>query len=60
MAIGLVNQLYIMVTAIVIAVIFMMIFFGSISKPIKEHPTIKILALNFHTAYRINIDGRWI
>ena len=46
-AIGLVNQLNIMIIAIVIAIIFMMIFINSISTFIEEHPTIKILALSF-------------
>ena len=46
-AIGLVDQLYIMVTAIIVSVIFMFIFIGSISKFIDEHPTIKVLALSF-------------
>jgi len=46
-AIGLVNQIPIMVVAIIIAVIFMMIFVGKISDFIDDHPTIKILALSF-------------
>jgi len=47
-AIGLAgDQLYIMVTAIIVAIIFMLIFIGSISRFIDEHPTVKILALSF-------------
>lgn len=46
-AIGLVEQIEIMVIAIVIAVIFMMIFVGAISRFVERHPTIKILALSF-------------
>lgn len=46
-AIGLVNQLPVMVTAIVIAMIFMIFMAGTISSFIEKHPTIKILALSF-------------
>ncbi|MFQ5633248.1 MAG: TerC family protein, partial [bacterium] len=46
-AIGLANQIQIMVIAIVIAVIFMMIFVGAISTFVERRPTIKILALSF-------------
>ena len=46
-AIGLVEHVQIMVIAIVIAVIFMMVFVGAISRFVERHPTIKILALSF-------------
>lgn len=46
-AIGMANELIIMVLAVVIAVIFMMLFSGAISKFVEDHPTIKILALSF-------------
>ncbi len=46
-AIGLAEHLAIMVIAIVIAVIFMMLFIGSIGTFVERHPTIKILALSF-------------
>lgn len=46
-AIGMVNEISIMVIAVVIAVIFMMIFITSISNFVEKHPTIKILALSF-------------
>lgn len=46
-AIGLANSIEIMVIAIVIAVIFMMIFSASLSRFVDNHPTIKILALSF-------------
>lgn len=46
-AIGLANRIEIMVIAIVIAVIFMMIFSASLSRFVDNHPTIKILALSF-------------
>lgn len=46
-AIGLVDQIWIMVVSVVIAVIFMMVFVTAISNFIDEHPSIKILALSF-------------
>ncbi len=46
-AVGMADHLGVMVTAVVIAVIFMMIFVGSVSKFVEDHPTIKILALSF-------------
>lgn len=46
-AVGMTNNLGIMITAVVIAVIFMMIFSGGISRFVHRHPTIKMLALSF-------------
>jgi predicted tellurium resistance membrane protein TerC len=46
-AIGMASQLFIMVTAVVIAVGFMMLFSGKISSFVEKHPTIKMLALSF-------------
>ena len=46
-AIGMANELAVMVIAVIIAVIFMMFFSGSISDFVEKHPTIKILALSF-------------
>lgn len=46
-AVGMTSQLPIMVTAVVLAVIFMMFSAGSISDFVHRHPTIKILALSF-------------
>ena len=46
-AIGMANQLIVMVLAVVIAVIFMMFSSGSISEFVESHPTLKILALSF-------------
>lgn len=46
-AIGMASQLAVMVTAVVIAVGFMMFFSGKISAFVDEHPTIKMLALSF-------------
>ena len=46
-AIGLANQLGVMVAAIVIAVIVMIFLAGKISAFVETHPTIKMLALSF-------------
>lgn len=46
-ALGMASQLAVMVTAVVISVIFMMLFSGKISSFVEKHPTIKMLALSF-------------
>ena len=46
-AIGMVQQISIMVTAMVIAMIVMLMSASSISEFVEKHPTIKILALSF-------------
>ncbi|GJL55072.1 MAG: membrane protein [Nitrospirales bacterium] len=46
-AIGMADQVWVMATAIIIAVGMMMASSGAISDFIDEHPTIKILALSF-------------
>jgi predicted tellurium resistance membrane protein TerC len=46
-ALGMANQLIVMVIAVVLAVGFMMLFSGKISAFVEQHPTIKILALSF-------------
>ena len=46
-AIGLVDQVAVMVIAIIIAVIFMIFMAGPVSRFIENHPTVKILALSF-------------
>jgi len=46
-AVGMAQQIWIMVVAMVIAVGVMLIFAGAISRFVAKHPTIKILALSF-------------
>ncbi len=46
-AVGMANDIAVMVTAVVIAVGFMMVFAGPISRFVEDHPTVKILALSF-------------
>jgi predicted tellurium resistance membrane protein TerC len=46
-AVGMANRIGVMIAAVVIAVIFMLIFSGRISDFIQRHPTLKMLALAF-------------
>jgi len=46
-AVGMAEDLYIMITSVVIAVIVMMLFAERVSRFVKQHPTLKILALSF-------------
>lgn len=46
-AIGMANQIWVMITAVIIAVIFMLFLSGRISTFVNSHPTVKMLALSF-------------
>ncbi|MEP7212727.1 MAG: TerC family protein [Acidobacteriota bacterium] len=46
-AVGMVSNLWIMIAAVVISIIAMMLFAGSIGAFVQRHPTIKMLALSF-------------
>jgi predicted tellurium resistance membrane protein TerC len=46
-AVGMADHLSVMVAAVIIAVVFMMVFAGGVSTFVHRHPTIKILALSF-------------
>lgn len=46
-AVGMVSNIPIMIAAVVVAVIFMMLFAGPISGFVERHPTVKMLALSF-------------
>ena len=46
-AVGMANQVAVMIAAIVIAVIVMMVASGSVSRFVHQHPTITMLALSF-------------
>jgi predicted tellurium resistance membrane protein TerC len=46
-AVGMADNLAVMITAVVLAVLFMMVFAGPISEFVERHPTIKMLALSF-------------
>jgi predicted tellurium resistance membrane protein TerC len=56
-AIGLSDRLFVMVTADVIAVIFMMAFAKSISTFVDRHPTIRMLALSFLILIGVSLVG---
>ena len=46
-AVGMVDNLWVMIAAVVISIIAMMLFAGSIGAFVQRHPTIKMLALAF-------------
>ena len=46
-AVGMVDRLEIMITAVVLAMIVMLVFSGKISRFVDSHPTVKMLALSF-------------
>ncbi len=46
-AVGMVDERWVMVTAILISIIFMLAFARAISEFVERHPTVKVLALSF-------------
>jgi predicted tellurium resistance membrane protein TerC len=46
-AVGMADNLAVMIAAVVLAVLFMMVFAGPISDFVERHPTVKMLALSF-------------
>ncbi len=46
-AVGMAQQVWVMITAVVLAVAAMMLFAGAVSEFVERHPTIKMLALSF-------------
>ena len=46
-AVGMVEQIAVMIAAVVIAVVVMLVFAGAISDFVERHPTVKMLALSF-------------
>ena len=46
-AVGMVSNIWIMISAVVVSIIAMMLFAGSIGAFVQRHPTIKMLALAF-------------
>lgn len=46
-AVGMVKEIWVMVTAVILAMIVMLIFVNQISDFVNRHPTIKVLALSF-------------
>jgi predicted tellurium resistance membrane protein TerC len=46
-AVGMVDHIPVMIAAIVLAIGFMLVFSGAISRFVERHPTVKMLALSF-------------
>lgn len=46
-AVGMANEIWVMVTAMVIAVLVMLVSAGAVSRFVEAHPSVKILALSF-------------
>ncbi len=46
-AVGMVDNIWIMIAAVVVSIIAMMLFAGSIGAFVQKHPTVKMLALSF-------------
>lgn len=46
-AVGMANELWVMIAAVIIAVVVMMVSAGPVSNFIEHHPTVKMLALSF-------------
>ena len=46
-AVGMVDERWVMVTAILVSIAFMLAFAGPIGRFVEEHPTVKVLALSF-------------
>jgi len=56
-AVGMANQLGVMVAAVVIALGIMLIFAGAISDFVHKHPTLKMLALSFLILIGVTLVG---
>ena len=56
-AVGMVDQIGVMIAAVMIAIGIMMIFAGTVSRFIDRHPTLKMLALSFLILIGVNLIG---
>jgi predicted tellurium resistance membrane protein TerC len=56
-AVGMVDEIPVMIVAVVVAVAVMMIFSGIISDVLERHPTLKMLALSFLLLIGVNLIG---
>jgi predicted tellurium resistance membrane protein TerC len=54
-AVGMVDEIGIMITAVVIAVGVMIVFAGPLSRFVERHPTVKMLALSFLLLIGVNL-----
>jgi predicted tellurium resistance membrane protein TerC len=46
-ALGMANEFWVMVVAMIVAMVVMLLFSGAISRFVEQHPTVKMLALSF-------------
>lgn len=56
-AVGMANQLWIMITAVILALVVMLAFAGKISAFVHRHPTLKMLALSFLILIGVTLVG---
>jgi predicted tellurium resistance membrane protein TerC len=56
-AVGMVDQIGVMIIAVMLAVGVMMAFAGALSSFVERHPTIKMLALSFLLLIGVNLIG---
>lgn len=56
-AVGMVDEIAVMIVAVIIAIGVMMIFAGMVSRFIERHPTLKMLALSFLLLIGVNLIG---
>ena len=56
-AVGMVDQVSVMILAVVVAVAFMLLFSGAISRFVHDHPTVKMLALSFLILIGVTLIG---
>jgi len=54
-AVGMVDQIWVMIAAVMIAIGIMIIFSGAVSRFIERHPTLKMLALSFLILIGVNL-----
>jgi len=54
-AVGMSDKIGVMIAAVIIAVIVMLVFSGSISNFVERHPTVKMLALSFLVLIGVNL-----
>ena len=59
-AVGMVDQIGVMIAAVVIAIVAMMVFASPISEFIERHPTLKMLALSFLVLISVNLIGEGV
>jgi predicted tellurium resistance membrane protein TerC len=56
-AVGMVDELVVMIAAVIVAVGFMLGFSGAISRFVHDHPTVKMLALSFLMLIGVTLIG---